>query len=478
MSGRGRGCRRGPRRWRRALLGAALLALVVTACAPQGEWPTSDGDAARTGIDLSDNLNPLSPAWTNGLDGAAVYGQPLVADGRVFVATEDDDVYALDAHDGHVLWQYRIGNPLTNVAAAVGCGDIDPLGVTSAPVIDTATGTLYVVGEVSNGGSPPTVSHQLVGLDLTTGKVVRTADADPPLPAGESPLDLLQRASLALANGRVYVGFGGQFGDCGHYHGWLVGIGESSSTAAVSFEAAPDGEGGAVWEPGGPAVNGPGDIYLTTGNANPDPPQGGPDPKLYTESAVMLGPNLGTPLASYKDTIAGGDEDLSTDSPTVLLDGDVFVVGKTDVGYVLNATNLQLVAAIHGVCGSNPDGANAVDLGLDSLYVPCRGGGLQEVNLANNTLGWHAGDVNGSPILVGGQLWALQYPSGTLEQLAPATGAVLQRLSVGAVPTFASPSAALGLLLVGTTHGVVAYQGPGGAPPPAPPAQSVKTTGS
>lgn len=446
---------------------AALAALLLGACAPQGEWLQADGDSAHTGVDIFDNLSPLRPAWANPLDAGAVYGQPLVADGRVFVVTERDDVYALDAHDGHVLWEHNIGTPLTNVQGVTGCGDIDPLGITSTPVVDPATNTLYVVGEVTAGGSLPAVTHQLVGFNIVSGAVVRSADADPPLPSGENARYLLQRASLALANGRVYVGFGGNAGDCGIYHGWLVGVGESASTPAVSFEVASDGYGGAIWESGGPAVDNAGNVYVTTGNANPQPPAG-PDPKAFTESAVKLGPDLGTPLASYKDTLAGGDDDLGTDAPTVLGNGDVFVVGKTDVGYLLNGANLQPVATIPGVCGSDPDGANAEDFGLNTLYVPCRGGGLQEIKLGTDTVGWRAGAVNGSPILVGGELWALQYPGGTLEQLDPATGTVLQRLSVGSVPTFASPSAALGLLLVGTTNGVVAYQGPKGVPGPAP----------
>jgi hypothetical protein len=351
------------------------------------------------------------------------------------------------------------------VAASTGCGDIDPLGITSTPVVDPATGTLYVVGEVRSGaGNPPVVHHELVGFNTATGAVTRQTDADPPLPPGESTLFLLQRASLALANGRIYVGFGGNFGDCGDYHGWLVGVAESPSTPAVAFEAAPDGMGGAIWEPGGPTVDGAGDVYVTTGNADPFPPQGGPDSKKYTESAVKLSAELGTPLASFKDTTAGGDEDLATDSPTLLPGGDVFVVGKTNIGYRLATTDLHQVAAVHGVCGSDPDGVNAVDEQLDTLYVPCRGGGIQEVNLASTTLGWRAGDVNSSPILVDGQLWALEYPTGTLEQLAPTDGHVLQRVAVGEVPTFASPAIGAGLLVVGTTQGVVAYQGPAGPP--------------
>jgi len=467
---------------KRGVVGLVLVAFVALIAATAGTgyadstWPTYHGSVARTGVDASDNLSGLAPAWNAQLDGAAVYGQPVVADGRVFVATEDNDVYALDAHDGHVLWSHSIGLPLTNVDRFAGCGDVDPLGITSTPVIDTASGVLYVVGEVSNGASSPTVHHQLVGFNLYTGAEVRSVAADPPIPAGESSINLLQRAALALGNGRVYVGYGGNDGDCGNYHGWLVGVDETGARPSVSFEVAsqPGGQGGAIWEAGGPAIDAAGNVYVTTGNANPDPPQGGPDPGLYTESVVKLGPNLGAPLAAFKDAVAGGDEDLGTDAPTLIpgstpSDGTVFSVGKTDIGYVLSQSNLSRVAAIGGVCGSNPDGGNAYDAALGTLYVPCRGGGLQEVNLSSDTLGWHLGTVNGAPILVGGALWALQYTSGLLQELNPATGAIEQQFNVGSVPTFASPSAALGLLLIGTSSGVKAYHGPAGVPAPAPP---------
>ena len=74
-------------------------------------------------------------------------GQPLVFDGLVIAATERDRVVALDPADGRVVWSTVIGEPLTDVQAVAGCGDIDPLGITGTPVIDTDSGTVYVVGE-------------------------------------------------------------------------------------------------------------------------------------------------------------------------------------------------------------------------------------------------------------------------------------------------------------------------------------------
>jgi polyvinyl alcohol dehydrogenase (cytochrome) len=427
-------------------------------------WPGYHANLSRTAaVPAGSPLDPAHPAWTADL-GAAVYGQPVAADGRIFAATEGDRVVALDPHDGKVLWSTSVGTPLTDVVSVAGCGDIDPLGITSTPVVDTATGTVYVVGEVSSGGG--VVHHQLEGLNAVTGAVTVSDQVDPPLPAGELSVHLLQRTSLAVANGRVYIGYGGNDGDCGNYHGWMVGVDQTGPADKVSFEVASDGEGGAIWESGGaPAIDPAGDLYVSTGNANPDPPLGGPDPKRYTESVVKLSPDL-TPLASFKDRAAGGDEDLSTGNPVLLPDGDLFAVGKTDIGYVLRQTDLTQVNAIGGICGSDPDGGPAYDGATNQVFVPCRSGGIQVVDLSTGAVGPKLDGANGAPILVGDDLWAAQYPDGTLTEYDAATGATLQTIDIGSsVPTFTSPSTALGLLLVGTTSGVTAFEGRAGLPP-------------
>jgi outer membrane protein assembly factor BamB len=438
---------------------ASLAGMMMAGGGPAwagAQWVTYHADSNRSGVDNSEpSLTPLRVAWSNQLDGAAVYGQPVVADGRVFVATEDDDVYALDAHDGHVLWAANIGQPLTNVVGQVGCGNIDPIGITSTPVIDTASSTVFVVGEVSNGGSAP-VHHLLAGFNVYTGGETLATFVDPPESA-DSILHQQQRAALALGNGRVYVGFGGFYGDCGNYHGWVVGASETASSPTVYFDTTPNGQEGAIWQGGGgPSIDGAGNVYVTTGNGTSGAGQ-------YSEAVVKLDPNL-QPLANFVDTHATDDEDLGTGDAVLLPDGDVFAVGKTDIGYLLTQSSLQLVAAIPGVCGSDPDGGAAYQQANNTIYVPCRGGGIQPVNLTTKTAGSKIGSVNGPPIIVDGNLWALQYNSNTLEEIGGLD------YNVGdTVPTFASPSAADGLLLVGTDNGVTAFDGPSGPPPPAPP---------
>ena len=415
-----------------------------------GNWTTYAGDNARLGVANSQlPRGQIHRIWSAPLDGSAVYAQPLIDDGRVFAVTEDDDVYALDARTGAVVWKVNIGTPLTNVTSLAGCGDIDPLGITSTPVIDTATATMYVVGEV---GQP--VHHELVGVDVRTGRVTMSADADPPQLAalGESPVQLLQRESLALSRGHVYIGYGGQYGDCGSYHGWVVGV-DLDSHAVNAFDLTPASSGGAIWQGGAaPSVDAAGDLFVITGNPN----SAGSAP--YAEAVVKLNPALAV-NASFQDVEATDDLDFGTGDASLLPDGRLVVAGKRDVGFVLSQADLHQLATIQGqVCGSDPDGGEAFDATTDSVYVPCQGGGIQQIDLENDRTGWRAGAVNSTPILVDGSLWALGYPSGTLEELDPRSGAVVQETSAGrSVPHFASPSAAAGVLVVGTTSGVVAF---------------------
>ena len=167
-------------------------------------WTSYHANDARTGAVAAGSaaLTPSRRAWSVDL-GGAVRGQPLVVRGEVIAATETNRVVALDPASGKVLWSRTIGEPLRNVMSVAGCGNIDPLGITSTPVADPATGTVYVVGEIDDGNGA--VHHQLVGLDLSTGRTRLSVSADPPLATGERAVHLLQRAGLAMGNGVVYV---------------------------------------------------------------------------------------------------------------------------------------------------------------------------------------------------------------------------------------------------------------------------------
>src|SRR4051794_21103374 len=72
-----------------------------------------------------------------------------------------------------------------------------------------------------------------------------------------------QRGALAILGGRVYVPYGGHFGDCGNYHGWVVGISLRDPQDIVFWRTR--GSGGGIWAPGGIASDGM-SLFIATGN--------------------------------------------------------------------------------------------------------------------------------------------------------------------------------------------------------------------
>jgi polyvinyl alcohol dehydrogenase (cytochrome) len=423
-------------------------------------WPTYHGDAARTGNDTTEPaLLPIAQTWSTAMDGA-VYGQPVVFAGRVFAATENDTVYGLDAHDGHVLWSAHVGTPVTGIRGlAGGCGNIDPLGITSTPVVDTTTARVFVVAERHDATG---FHHQLFGINAYSGGIELSVNVDPTSDQNEV-IRLQQRAGLALGNGRVYIGFGGLYGDCTPYHGWLVSTDENGG-GKISFDVAPHTTQGAIWATSGPAIDTAGNVYVATGNPNPVPSTGD-----YGESVIKLGPSLNV-LGAFTSSNASDDLDLGSVGPSLLPGNRLFQTGKQHQGYILSTANLSTpIATIPTVCSGDADGGNAYSPTLNFIFVPCRGTPITAVNLGNNQIQWRNFAANGPPILAGGVLWAVNWISGTLIAVNPATGVTAATLAVGRqLPTFTSPSAALGLILVGTTSGVTAFAGPSGPPPPAP----------
>lgn len=327
------------------LIAAVPLAAVPSAAAgpvphlaPTSEWTTFDQNGLRSGVDVSGaSFSPATAAWTSpSLDGS-VYGQPLVAAGRVLAATENDTVYALAADTGAVLWSTHVGPAFDPSTVAGLCGDIQPtVGITSTPVIDWARNEVFVVAaEQVPGGA----AHHLVGLDLFTGAILLDEVVDPP---GTRPAYELQRASLALTAGRVVIGFGGNAGDCGPYHGLVVFAPEDGSVPSTFTVAAQPGDSqGAVWMGGAaPVVDAAGDVWVATGNSAVTSAG-----STYDQSDGVL--HL-TPTGQLVDAFAptswpsdnGSDADLGSTAPALLPDGLVFEVGKARTAYVLSHNHL------------------------------------------------------------------------------------------------------------------------------------------
>ncbi len=132
------------------------------------------------------------------INAAPLYWRPTGATtGLVIVASENDIVYALNETTGLPVWQTQLGTAATPTS---GCGNIDPIGVTGTPVIDAATGTLYL--DATTGGTAgPT--HQLFALSLTTGADGGTGALLYSSPAVASTIHHF--STLLVANGRLFV---------------------------------------------------------------------------------------------------------------------------------------------------------------------------------------------------------------------------------------------------------------------------------
>lgn len=381
-----------------------------------------------------------------------MYGQPLVIGNMVVAATESDEVYGLDEATGTVRWQVRVGSPFP--LSQQPCGILNPLGITGTGVYDQQTQLAYFLAQSGKR------EHVLVGIDPTTGAVRFRR----PVPSPDhQPAYDQQRAALALTSGHVYVSFGGHYGDCGPYIGSVVSVPATGNGAIRSYRV-PTALQGGIWAAGGPVVGPTGTIYVGVGNGAKV--SGSFD---GSDSVTALTPDLAV-VGIFAPTnwrqLSASDEDLGSESPALLSDGRILQVGKTGVGYLLNASHLGGVGGqltVGHVC-SGLDGAYGGSAVLRSVvYVPCASG-LAAVDTAGDQVAvrWRGpAGTSGSPVVGGGAVWVLGLNSGRLYELDPQTGAVDHHISLGsgALPHFASPSLSGGLVLVGTMTGVIAVSG-------------------
>lgn len=137
-----------------------------------GNWTTYHQANSRAGVESLPDIHAAQARWSTpvGLDGQ-VYAEPLVCGASLFVATEDDSVYAINATSGATLWRTHLGTPLPG--SSLPCGDINPSGITGTPVVDAASGTLYAVAFLSPG------QHVLFGINVVNGSVESQAVVDP-----------------------------------------------------------------------------------------------------------------------------------------------------------------------------------------------------------------------------------------------------------------------------------------------------------
>ena len=385
---------------------SAALTLSVWSLQAQVNVLTYHNDLSRSGQNLNETI--LTPAtvssstfgqlFSASVDGQ-VYAQPLYmwgvnvpgkgAHNVVFVATEHDSVYAFDADSNSgsnaaPLWHTSFLNPSAGVTSVpadnLGCEVIAPeVGITGTPVIDPATGTLYVAAMTLEDFGQ-TYVHRLHALDVTTGlekpgsPVVIEASA-PGTGDGNStvtfrPWLYKERAGLLLLNGVVYT-FWSSHCDAGGYHGWVIGYDANSLKRASVYTPSPNWEAGSIWQSGAaPPADAAGNIYIVTGNGTFDADRGGAD---LGDSVVKLSTTHGLSVADYftpfnaalldvKDVDLGSSGALllpdlagSPQHPHLLItggkEGRIYLIDRDGMGHFGLDSDQQIVQSLPAAVG-------------------------------------------------------------------------------------------------------------------------------
>jgi hypothetical protein len=367
-------------------LSLAFSAVLLPLCA-QKPLATSQYDCARTGATL--NETRLTPARVNVrgfgklfslvVDGD-VYAQPLYVPGvnvpgkgihnLVFIATEHNSVYAFDAGGSprEPLWRVSFTNGSGGITAVpagdVQCPFIRPeVGITSTPVIDVPSGTLYVLARTKEktGVFSSRYVQRLHALAITTGVEkfggpVEIHASVPGRGAGAvngqvafNPLRDNPRASLLLVNGAVYLAWASSC-DVGPYHGWVMAYDARTLHQRGALNVSPDAAEGGMWlSDTGPAADKEGNVYVATGNGKFDAMAGGRD---YGDSVLKLRLNgSGLSIADFftpfnERLLDREDADLGSGGPVLLPDQPgtgrrVLVVGgKAGTLYVIDRNRM------------------------------------------------------------------------------------------------------------------------------------------
>jgi len=435
---------------------------------PNGSWTVYHRDNAHTGYDPSapaiSSVHP-TPGWTEAALDGQVFAENLIYNGLVYAVTLNNTVYALDQSTGLVYWSKHVGAPQTSGWA---CGfNVVPTGILGTPVIDTAANRIYAVAEIA--GTTPT--YHLFGLDLANGNIVLDA---PIAPAGFDWTTQQQRGALAVANGYVYVPFGGRAGDCGSYHGWVTAVPTAGGSNLYWHTL---GNAAGSWAAGGVVVDDVShNVFVSTGNAIPC------DPGVYSDAVVALSPTL-TLLSFFEPpdwhaNWCSPDSDLGSAGPLLISPSLMFMAGKHGGGFLLNPANL---GGVNGQLYPSPSGTYAqadvcfgrtADATFGSfaysapyVYVECEGQGL--VALYVDTTGktfspcdavcgppaWSAGaGTYGPPIVAGGAVWVAD--GSGLAAFNAATGALIYQSAAFGVNRFVTPAEAGGQVFV-PSHTIV-----------------------
>jgi hypothetical protein len=408
------------------------LCFLSTVLLGQVNVTTYHNDNSRTGQNLKEtiltlaNVNPktFGKLFYYPVKGY-VYAQPLYLQnvtipGKgvhnvVYVATEQAIVYAFDADsnagaNATPLWLTSFINPAKGITAVtsneVACTDLVPtIGITSTPVIDTTTNTIYVVAKTREKGQ---YFQRLHALDVTTGaekfggpKVIQAqvkGSGDGGTMVTFNPLMEAQRPGLLLQNGQVLIGWASHC-DIPTYYGWIMAYDAHTLAQVAVWNATPNAGYGGIWQSGGGlAGDASFNTYFATGNGQFDVGKNGGGGVDYGDSIVKLSPpSAGSfTVASYftpfdQSSLSGGDTDLGSGGLVLLPDqplgsphqhllaqsgkeGTLYLVNRDSMGQYNPSNNSQIVQNIPGSNGgmwSSPAWWN------NTLYIGGNGDNLK-----------------------------------------------------------------------------------------------------
>jgi hypothetical protein len=345
---------------------------------------TQHNDIGRTGQNV--NETTLTTAVVQGgtfgkkfaqpVDGF-IYTQPLyvpqvkIAGGThnvVYVATENDSVYAFDADsnsgaNANPLWHVTMlgtahgagtGASPTDSAMDNVCPDLIPtIGVTSTPVIDASSGTMYIESKTKEKGN---FFHRIHALDITTGaeKVSPPATITATVNGiAFNPLMHTNRPGLLLVNGIVYVAYAS---DCDNtpYHGWIFAYDATTLSQVAVFNESPESANsaqGGFWMSGaGIAADSNANIFIPSGNGDFDTAHvparflGDTNMKLFMAGTSFSLEDYFTPFD--QSTLQQNDTDLGSGGVLLLPDQggahpqELVQVGKEGTIYLIDRNQM------------------------------------------------------------------------------------------------------------------------------------------
>lgn len=338
-----------------------FCAIALASIMAAGQVTTSQYDNLRTGATLTettltlDNVNAkqFGKIGSYKVDGP-VYAQPLFLSGVeipgkgkhnvLFVATEHDSVYAFDADRAGEppLWQVSFLDPGRGITAVpaqdVQCPFIRPeIGVTSTPVIDRKTGTLYVLARtmLAHTLSKNEYFQHLHALAITTG--VEKFGGPRPISASApgkgagavngkvsfNPLRENPRTALLLTNDTVYLAWGSSC-DVDPYHGWVMAYDPRTLAQKAVLNVTPDGNEGGIWASDtGLGADADGNVFVPIGNGTFNAASGGRD---YGDSVLKLSLQGNSfTVSDYftphdQEQLSETDADLGSSGPLLLPD--------------------------------------------------------------------------------------------------------------------------------------------------------------